>query len=114
MTALVRARMAESLALAMRSPNPNAFYTVGLFSVIDAMLDIPMAKAAELLPFTAMIRDALVNQRGSMGVALNCVLAYESADWQKVRCGNIPPSTIRQAYLDAVNAAQEMRKAISS
>jgi EAL and modified HD-GYP domain-containing signal transduction protein len=112
MTALTRARMAEGLAIAMNAPNPNAFYTVGLFSVIDAMLDIPMSKAADLLPFPALIRDALVNQRGQMGAVLSCVLAYEAADWQKVRCGNLSPSTIRQAYLDSVTAAEEMRKAL--
>ena len=43
-TALLRARMCESLAGRQGVGKCEKFYTVGLFSVLDAMLGIPMKR----------------------------------------------------------------------
>ena len=45
-TAAVRARMCESLA-ETSSQHPQTAFTVGLFSVLDAVLDRPMAQALD-------------------------------------------------------------------
>jgi EAL and modified HD-GYP domain-containing signal transduction protein len=109
-TAFVRATMAERLAQAMRAHSPGSYFLVGLFSVMDAMLDLPMKKAIEQVPLARPIRDALTDFRGLMGMVLGCVLAYENGEWTKVRCGNVPPEVIRQSYLDSVIASKELRR----
>jgi c-di-GMP phosphodiesterase len=83
---------------------------VGLFSVMDAMLDLPMKKAIELVPLARPIRDALTDFRGLMGLALSCILAYENGEWTKVRCGNLTPEIIRQSYLDSIVASKQLRQ----
>jgi EAL and modified HD-GYP domain-containing signal transduction protein len=109
-TAFVRATMAEHLAQIMEARSPESYFTAGLFSVMDAMLDLPMKKAVELIPLAATIRDALTDRRGLIGIVLACVLAYEAGDWAKVRCGNLSPEIIRRSYLNAVIASRELRK----
>jgi EAL and modified HD-GYP domain-containing signal transduction protein len=109
-TAFVRATMAERLAQAMRAKSPESYFLVGLFSVMDAMLDLPMKKAAELVPLALPIREALTGLRGLMGMALACVLAYEAGEWIKVRYGNLTPEIIRQSYLDSIIASKELRQ----
>jgi EAL and modified HD-GYP domain-containing signal transduction protein len=109
-TAFVRATMAERLAQAMQVKSAESYFTVGLFSVMDAMLDLPMKKAVELVPLARPIRDALTDLRGLMGMVLGCVLAYESGDWSKVRCGSLAPEVIQRSYVDSIVASHELRQ----
>jgi EAL and modified HD-GYP domain-containing signal transduction protein len=109
-TALVRAKMAERLAAAIGVPNSDSYFLVGLFSLIDALLNVPMPEAIQLLPFSKQIREGLLNHEGSMGSVLRCVLAYESGNWNDARCGSLEPAAIRQCYLDAIAAARKMPK----
>ena len=111
-TAFVRATMAEHLAEAMGARSPESYFTAGLFSVMDAMLDLPMKKAVQLIPLAPTIRDALTDRRGLIGMVLGCVLAYEAGDWTKVRCGSLTPEVIRRSYLDSIIASQELRKIV--
>ncbi len=101
-TAVVRARMCQQLALATNQKNSDQFFTVGLFSVLDALLDRPMSSALDLLPLAPELKSALIDHRGLMGIALQCVIAYESGDWDQAECAGIPPSAIYDSYVDAL------------
>lgn len=109
-TALTRAKMAESLAVAMGVADPDTYYMVGLFSLVDALLNVPMSEATQLLPFSSNVRDALINLGGTYGSVLKCVLAYERGDWAGVTCGNLDPGAIRHCYLVSVAGAGQMLK----
>ncbi len=80
LTALIRARFCE-LAGAHRGIGTAAeLFTLGLFSVIDGMMDAPMHDVVASLPLAEDIREALVSRRGQMGQLLNCVTALETAE----------------------------------
>src|SRR6185312_33850 len=49
-TALVRARLCELLGPAMGQGNGDQLFTLGLFSVIDALMDAPMADVLSSIP----------------------------------------------------------------
>jgi c-di-GMP phosphodiesterase len=107
-TAIVRARMCEQLAVAMRQQNGEQFFTVGLFSVLDALLDRPMAEALQLLPLAEEVHNAILDHAGLMGAALHCVLAYERSDWTQAICRNLGHEVIRDAYLNSVEWTRSM------
>jgi EAL and modified HD-GYP domain-containing signal transduction protein len=109
-TAIVRARMCEQLGLAMRQQNVEQFFTVGLFSVLDALLDHPMAQALELLPLAEEVHNGILDHAGLMGSALHCVLAYERSDWNEVVCRNLNHEEIRDAYLNSVEWTRSMMR----
>src|SRR5262245_46827127 len=48
--AMVRAYMCQQLGIALGSRNPDQFFTVGLLSLIDALLDRPMEKVLQEIP----------------------------------------------------------------
>ncbi len=112
-TAVVRARMCESLAEASSQDQKATFFTVGLFSVLDAVLDCPMAQALELLPISQGIRDALLDRKGRMGEALNCVLAYERGGWEDVGFGKLSVGQIRDCYLDTLGWTKTQTEGLS-
>ncbi len=80
-TALVRARMCQLLSGAGDSAAGDSYFTVGLFSVADALADVPMQLVIEQLPFRYDVVDALLYGSGTLGELLGGVIAYQRGDF---------------------------------
>ena len=103
--ALVRARMCERLATEAGHPDAASFFTVGLFSILDSLLDTPMETILEPLPLAPEIVEALTTGRGVYGDALRCVASYETCDWANVKFQDLDRDTIGRIYLDSIEWA---------
>ncbi|MEK6749049.1 MAG: HDOD domain-containing protein [Pseudomonadota bacterium] len=106
--ALVRAKTCESLALAVSARNTDAFFTVGLFSVLDAMLDIPMVEVLQKLGISGEMHAALVDRAGVIGQALDCVIAFEKGKWDAITFNRLGFKKIQQCFLDGVMTADKL------
>jgi EAL and modified HD-GYP domain-containing signal transduction protein len=106
--ALIRAKMCERLAEAARLTGTEHFFTVGLFSALDLLMERDLAAIIQPLPLTADIKAALLEGKGHFGQALTCVKAYESADWPHVNFLGLSQFQITQAYLDAGEWAEQV------
>jgi EAL and modified HD-GYP domain-containing signal transduction protein len=80
-TALVRARMCHLLSGHGDTAEGDSYFTVGLFSVADALADAPMQTVIEQLPFRRDIASALLDGEGALGAMLTLVTAYEQGDF---------------------------------
>jgi EAL and modified HD-GYP domain-containing signal transduction protein len=81
-TGLVRARMCELVATARGEKRESeAYFTTGLFSVVDALMDVSLIELLRQLPFSQEIMDALLNYENPKGQLLHGVLAYERGDF---------------------------------
>ena len=100
--AIIRAHMCEQLAESIDTKMKNTYFTIGLFSVIDALMDSSMEDIVSQLPLTPEIKDALLEQKGTMGEALKCCIAFERADWKNVQFKNLDEHIIQKAYFDAI------------
>lgn len=104
-TALVRARLCELISRDLDvDAEPEAFFTVGLFSVVDAIAAAPLAQVIEALPLTDEARAALIEHRGPMGDALAATLAYERGQLDVV-AERLPGIPVADLYLSAVGWA---------
>ncbi len=83
LTALIRARFCELAAQALGFISPSEAFTLGLFSVIDGMMDAPMHDVAASLPLAEDMREALVLRRGPKGQLLDCVTSLEAGEDEK-------------------------------
>jgi len=106
-TAMVRGKMAEELATAEKYEGPDAFFTIGLFSALDALMDNTMEEILTQLPLADHISNALLHHQGVHGEILSCVLAYERGDWEQVNSSTLSMSRIRDCYLSAVHWAED-------
>ena len=107
-TAMIRAKMSELLAQALKEHNAEIGFTVGLFSVLDALLDIPMEEAVASLPLSHDVASALLRNEGCLGAILHCVLAYERGSWEEAQCPGLLPEKIRDIYLESLDWAKEI------
>lgn len=107
--AMIRGKMAELLATRMGLSNPESYFTVGLFSALDALMDNSMEEILTQLPLADHISSALLSHQGEHGEILSCVLAYERGNWEAVRCQLLTMPEIRNCYLEALKWAGQMR-----
>lgn len=80
-TAVVRGRLMELLAAELLPPEEcdNAF-VVGVFSLLDAMLNVPIEKALESVALPQSVTDALLHGTGVFAPFLALTKACESGD----------------------------------
>ena len=80
-TAVVRGKLMELLAAEMLSPEDcdNAF-VVGVFSMLDVMLGVPLAKALESVALPQSVLDALLHRSGVLAPFLALTEACESGN----------------------------------
>jgi len=79
-SAMIRARFCELLA--PRVPHAQSdLFLMGLFSMIDAILEIPMAKVLEVVPVDGDTRAVLLGERSNLRPLYDLMLARESGDW---------------------------------
>jgi c-di-GMP phosphodiesterase len=97
-TALSRARTLSRLA-ERRGGDPDAAFSVGLLSVADALLGLPMDEALDGLPLDRGVVDALIHRSGPDGEALTAVLDYE---WGMEPGAEAPDALLREAYAEAL------------
>jgi EAL and modified HD-GYP domain-containing signal transduction protein len=105
--ALIRAQMCATLASQARL-DAKSLFTVGLFSVLDALLDRPMPELIEAVQLAEPIPSAILQGEGKAGAVLRCVVAYERGDWDNVKLEPIGVAEITSAWLRAVAWADEM------
>jgi EAL and modified HD-GYP domain-containing signal transduction protein len=105
---LTRARMCELMAREMGRRDSTSFFTVGIFSVLDALADQPMSDVVRLLPLADDIIQALVNRAGVKGEVLESAIAYERAEWERLPDVGVNARSLSLAYLDAIDYSSSM------
>ena len=80
-TAVVRGRLMELLAAELLPPEAcDDAFVVGMFSVLDTMLGIPLAEVLESISLPQSVTDALLRGTGVLAPFLQLTLACENAD----------------------------------
>lgn len=101
--ALVRARMCELLCELSGRPHRETYFTAGLLSVLEALLDKPMSELLEEVPLSEELSAALLAHQGPLGEALRCSLAYEVCNWPELVFPPLTNVELRDAYTQAVD-----------
>lgn len=110
---LIRARFAENLAPGFgMAVKKDELFLMGLFSVLDVILEKPMGEALELMKVTGDIKKALGSREGILAPVLDFVLQYEAANWQEVSrqmvLGSMTMEFVQNAYMDALEWYKEL------
>ena len=79
---VVRARACELMGLALGQPDRGAgFFLLGLCSLLDALLQRPLAQVIADLPLADELRAALLGQPNTARQVLDAVIAHEQGRW---------------------------------
>ncbi len=111
--AMIRARMGELLAINAKLAEPESYFLAGLLSALDAIMDSPLEELLENIRLSLAIKEGLLEGKGLIGQAIQCILAYERAEWDKVSFLQLQPDLIRDIYLQSLHWVETMRKALN-
>ena len=105
-TSLIRARLCENMGNGVIGNDGSELFTLGLFSLIDAILDDEMGNILDKLPLSENIKNALTGGEGKLADCLALALCYENGDWTKVAALaekiGIDAERMPEFYMDAV------------
>lgn len=118
-TALTRARFCEFLApqVGMRRDAQDLFL-MGLFSLLDAVMDRPLDEILGEVPISPSIVSALLGDESEYRAVLDMAICYEKGDWARfskiaARLG-AREDVVPEAYINAVGwAAQSFEATLS-
>ena len=81
---IVRAHFCELIAPKVGlSDRASELFLMGLFSMLDAFLDQPMADILTKLPFSKDIKNALLGEKCLFLDVFELILSYEKGDWEQ-------------------------------
>jgi len=112
-TAMTRGRLTELLGQDyVESRDRDNLFVVGMFSLLDAILETPMEKVLERLSLPAAVSDALLTRQGMYGPFLELTEACEQGDAEKIEdlatSLQLEPKKINSAHLDALSWAETL------
>jgi EAL and modified HD-GYP domain-containing signal transduction protein len=112
---LVRAKFSELLAsLFQMSAQKESMFIMGLFSLMDTLMNQPIEAILMDIPLEGPIEKALVEGQGPYSPILSFVRAYEQGDWEVVRdlaqTHRLSDELIQKSYLDSLEWAKELNK----
>lgn len=116
---LVRAKFFDLLAQQRRQKtNPPVGFLIGLFSLLDALLDQDMPGILKQLPLVDEVNDALLGKSTEFNHYLMLVRAFESALWLNVikqsKALDIDQKQLHSLYNQAIVWGNSVRSTLSS
>jgi EAL and modified HD-GYP domain-containing signal transduction protein len=104
---LLRAKFAENLAplfgLAMKK---QELFLMGLFSVLDIIMEKSMEEALKVIQVSKDIENVLLNKGGVLAPVYEFMINYENANWQEVSrlmiLENLPMDEVSTAYINSL------------
>lgn len=113
-SALIRARFGELLATRVKHGESDLFL-IGLLSLMDAILELPIGVVLENLPVDKDTKAVLLGQPSHLLPVYQLMLAQEAGEWARVgelsSKLSLPESFVAEAYWDAMQWAKQMNSA---
>ena len=111
LSALVRARFCELLSPQVQAGESDLFL-VGLLSLMDAILEIPMSRVLENVPVDQESKAVLLGGTSRLSPFYQLMLAQESGEWESARKLaaqlHLSESEVAEKYWDAMQWARQV------
>lgn len=110
---LTRAKMCESIeGLSKNRSATSAYFTLGMFSLMDKLVGVPMEKVICDLPLHDELTDALFGVQNPLKDVLDLVRAVEKAQWgvisEKCKVLSIDEKDLFKIYAESLNWSNQL------
>lgn len=84
-SSLFRAKFCELLAKEKRQPNSAEYFLIGMFSMMEALLQRPFHQIIQQLPFSNQVIQTLTgSEMTEMSVYLDIAVAFDTLNWKDI------------------------------
>jgi EAL and modified HD-GYP domain-containing signal transduction protein len=109
---LTRARLCQLIAKKAGLENAGTYFTIGLLSAIDVLMNAPMDQLINPLPLTQEVKSALLNFEGAGGKVLRTAIEMEQTMPDEVVIYDLGMEQLNEAYLEALHWADVVNSGI--
>ena len=118
--ALQRAHFLDALGVASRfaAPKNESLFLVGMLSLLEAILGIPMITILKELPLSAEIKASLRGERGIYSDYIALAVAMEHLDFDRAnrlaKALHIPENAVSESFELAIEISDTMMRQIAT
>jgi EAL and modified HD-GYP domain-containing signal transduction protein len=107
-TSLARAKFCELVGAKIGDVSKDAYFTVGLFSTLDALMNNDMTELLGQMSFDPSLKEALLLGKGNLGMVLKAVKGLEMGQTNFELPKNITATELSTLYLEALKFAESI------
>ncbi|WP_051412221.1 EAL and HDOD domain-containing protein [Halonatronum saccharophilum] len=112
-TSLIRAKLSESIAEEMGiEENKSEFFLMGIFSMLDVLMNRKLVDILNDLPISNKIKWALLGAQGELRDVYELTLSYERANWDRllelIDKFKLKEYIIGELYIEAIEWANQI------
>ncbi len=107
---LTRARFCELVSKEAGLEKPGTYFTIGLLSAIDVLMNADMEKIIGELPLTDEVKAALIRHEGVGGDILRTAMALEQGLMNEIMFREVDGETLNRCWLEAMEWADEVNR----
>jgi EAL and modified HD-GYP domain-containing signal transduction protein len=112
-TALTRARFMESMAAICEPRDSDAYFMVGLFSMLDALLGVDLNVAINSINISEEVRDAVLGKETRYTPLLHIAKNLEQGDWIEILSTlyklKLATDIMNQKYMESIQWVEELK-----
>ena len=110
---LIRGKLMELIAAEFNcGKNTSEYFFTGMFSFIDVLMNQPMEKVLEGLPFSNDVKQALLGEDNALRQLLDSVIKCESANWNEAitafPLNKLESNRFMELYMDSLKWAKSL------
>ena len=110
---LVRAKFCELIGNHPGSKaDTSELFTLGLFSLIDAIMDDSMENLMSQIPLSSKIKEVLISRTGELSGYLSLIESYEKGEWEEIEKATnilgINEGDLPRHYLESLGWAESL------
>ncbi len=109
---MVRARVCELIAQHFKLKDEDQFFTAGMFSALDILMERSIETLIEPLPLADEVKRGILEHKGNIGVLVKCSQLLETSDADNINLKGISKEALSALYLQADQWAEEVTRAI--
>ncbi len=104
----IRGKFLEKTCIGHTAPGCDAggLFLLGLFSLLDALLDMPMADVLDNVPLETEIKNALCGHESRYAPWLDLARCFENGNWEKLDADmqelRLDPLVVARCYYDSL------------
>lgn len=100
---LIRGKFAEQFGeILLGAPRKAECFMLGMFSLLDAILQRPMDIILKTLPLSDEVKNALLKQESELTIMIDLIEGVEQANWELLNSYNFAPSEVAACYESAI------------
>lgn len=107
---LTRARFCELVSKEAGFDKPGTYFTIGLLSGIDVLMNADMERIIGELPLTDEVKAALIRHEGTGGDILRTAMALEQGLMNEIMFNEVDAETLNRCWLEALEWADEVNR----